>query len=195
VLGIGDQYLFGPSLLVNPVTAPGATRRSVYLPRGAGWYDFWTGAYHEGGQRLDAAAPYESLPVYVKAGSIVPMGPELQYTGEKAADPLTIWVYTGADASFELYEDDGVSYGYEKGAYATIPLSWDEARGVLTAGPRAGAFPGMLASRTLRVVFVSKDAPSGHSAVPQIGREVLFDGQPLEVRREEAATFARDFVR
>jgi alpha-D-xyloside xylohydrolase len=155
----------------------------VYLPRGAGWYDFWTGAYEDGGRRLDAAAPYESLPVYVKAGSIVPMGPELQHTGEKPADPLTVWVYTGADASFELYEDDGVSYGYEKGAYATIPLHWNEARGVLTVGPRAGAFPGMLASRTLRVVFVSKDAPAGHNATPLNTSEVRFDGGALEVPR------------
>jgi alpha-D-xyloside xylohydrolase len=182
VLGIGDQFLFGPSLLVNPVTSPGATRRQVYLPLGAGWFDFWTGAYVDGGRRLDAPAPYESLPLYVKAGSILPMGPELQHTAEKPADPLTVWVYTGADASFDLYEDDGVTYGYEKGASSTIPLRWDEARGVLTVGPRAGSFPGLLAARRLRVVFVSRGSALGHSPDPQGAREVRYDGQALEVK-------------
>ncbi|HEY6546570.1 MAG TPA: TIM-barrel domain-containing protein, partial [Vicinamibacteria bacterium] len=158
VLGIGDQFLFGPSLLVNPVVARGVTRRSVYLPRGAGWYDFWTGAHQEGGRRIDAPAPYESLPLYVKAGSILPMGPEVQSTAEKPADPLTVWVYTGADATFELYEDDGVSYDYEQGAFATIPMRWDERSGTLRIGERSGSFPGMLRSREIRVVFVSKDA-------------------------------------
>jgi alpha-D-xyloside xylohydrolase len=194
VLAIGDQYLFGPSLLVSPVTSPGATRRPVYLPRGAGWYDLWTGAYAEGGRRLDAAAPYESIPVYVKAGSILPMGPELQHTAEKPADPLTVWVYTGADAAFDLYEDDGVSYAYERGAFATTPLRWDEARGVLTVGPRAGAFPGMLPSRRVRVVFVTRDSPAGHTADPQGAVETRFDGQALQValpRQVAGLTFAR----
>ena len=190
-LRIGDQFLFGPSLLVNPVTARGATHRPVYLPRrhsddaggaGAGWYDFWTGAHHEGGQRIDAPAPYESLPLYVKGGSILPMGPELQYTGEKPADPLTLWVYTGADAAFELYEDDGVSYGYEKGAFSTIPLLWDERKGALTIGERTGSFPGMPASREVRVVFVSKAAPLGHSPAPAGARSVRYDGPAVVVK-------------
>jgi alpha-D-xyloside xylohydrolase len=182
VLGIGDQYLFGPSILVNPVTTPNATHRSVYLPRGAAWYDFWTGALHEGGQRLDAPAPYESLPLYVRAGSILPMGPELQYTGEKPADPLTVWVYTGADAAFDLYEDDGVTYGYEKGAFATIPLRWDERAQTLTIGERVGSFPGMLAGREFRVVFVSKDAAVGHSPTPA-AKTIRYDGmrRPVSV--------------
>jgi len=182
VLGIGDQFLFGPSLLVNPVTAQGVSRRGVYLPRGAAWYDFWTGAHHEGGRRVDAPAPYESMPLYVKAGSILPMGPELQYTAEKPADPLTLWVYTGADADFELYEDDGVSYGYEKGAFATIPLRWDEKTGTLTVGERAGSFPGMLATRELRVVFVSKTAAVPHSPAPSAARAVKYEGRALEVK-------------
>jgi alpha-D-xyloside xylohydrolase len=182
VLGIGDQFLFGPSLLVNPVTTQGATRREVYLPRGAGWYDFWTGARHEGGRRIDAPAPFESLPLYVKAGSILPMGPELQHTGEKPADPLTLWVYTGADAAFDLYEDDGVSYGYEKGAFATIPMRWDEAKATLTVGPRSGSFPGMVEKREIRVVFVSKAAPVGHSETPTGARSVTYDGKPVSVR-------------
>jgi alpha-D-xyloside xylohydrolase len=181
VLGIGDQFLFGPSLLVSPVTSPGATSRSVYLPRGAGWYNFWTGAHLAGGQRLDAPAPYESLPVFVKAGSIVPMGPELQYTSEKPADPVTVWVYRGADAAFDLYEDDGVSYGYERGAFATIPLRWDEAAGTLTIGTRTGSFPGMLAAREIRVVFVSPQAPVGHAPDPPSPRTVRYEGSTVVV--------------
>jgi alpha-D-xyloside xylohydrolase len=189
VLGIGDQFLFGPSLLVNPVTAPGATSRSVYLPRreaddagpGAGWYDFWTGALLEGGRRVDAPAPYESMPIYVKAGSILPMGPDLQYVSEKPADPLTLWVYTGGDAAFELYEDDGVTYGYEKGAFATTPFRWDEKSGTLTIGERTGSFPGMVQSREIRVVFVAKGAPVGHSPSPPGARLVRYDGHELVV--------------
>jgi alpha-D-xyloside xylohydrolase len=180
VLGIGDQFLFGPSLLVNPVYASKATRRSVYLPRG-GWYDFWTGVLQEGGRRIDAPAPFDSMPLYVRAGSILPMGPELQYTEEKAADPVTLWVYTGANAAFELYEDDGVSYGYEKGASATIPLRWDEAKGALTIGARAGSFPGMLAAREFRVVFVSRTGAIGHSSLPTGARSVRYEGRPVVV--------------
>jgi len=182
VLRIGDQYLFGPSLLVSPVTAPAVTARSLYLPRG-GWYDFWTGAFLEGGRRLDAPAPYERIPVHVRAGSIVPMGPELQYTDEKPADPLTVWVYTGADGAFDLYEDEGVTYGYERGAFATVRLRWDEARATLTIGPRAGTFPGLLASREVRVVFVTPSSPLPHSATPVPARVVRFDGAALTVPR------------
>ena len=183
VLGIGDQFLFGPSLLVNPVTARGVTRRSLYLPRGAGWYDFWTGTYEAGGRRIDAPAPYESLPLYVKAGSIVPMGPELQHTAEKPADPLTLWVYTGANASFELYEDDGVTYDYEKGAFSTLPLRWDERAGTLSMGARTGSFPGMLHTREIRAVFVSKGAAIGHSPSPREARSVRYDGSPVVLKR------------
>jgi len=182
VLGIGDQFLFGPSLLVNPVVAHGVTRRSVYLPRGAGWYDFWTGAHHAGGRRIDAPAPYESLPLYVKAGSILPMGPEVQSTAEKPADPLTVWVYTGADAAFELYEDDGVSYDYETGAFSVIPLRWDERSATLRIGERTGAFPGMLRSREVRVVFVSKQTAVPHAATPDGARTVRYDGGPIVVQ-------------
>jgi alpha-D-xyloside xylohydrolase len=181
VRAIGDQFLFGPALLVNPVTHAGATEREVYLPSGAGWYDFWTGNYIAGGQRIEAPAPLESLPIYARAGSIVPMGPELQYTDEKPADPLTVWVYTGADAEFELYEDDGVSYGYERGAFSTLPFTWDETAGRLTIGERSGAFPGMLEEREIRVVLVSPERPIGHAATAADAIRVTYFGVAVTV--------------
>ncbi|MBN2371174.1 MAG: DUF5110 domain-containing protein [Vicinamibacteria bacterium] len=177
VLDIGDQYMFGPALLVNPVTRKGAESREVYLPKIADWYDFWTGKRLEGGQTINAFAPYEFLPVYVRAGSILPMGPELQHTEEKPADPITLWVYEGADASFELYEDEGVNYNYERDVSATIPLIWDEENRTLTIGARAGSFPGMLEERTFRVVFVSSDQPLGHTAEPKTSHVVRYDGR------------------
>jgi alpha-D-xyloside xylohydrolase len=129
----------------------------------------------------------EALPLRVRAGSIVPMGPELQYTDEKPADPLTVWVHTGADGAFELYEDDGVTYAYERGAFATIPLRWEEASGTLTVGARTGSFPGMLAARQIRVVFVSPQAPVGHAPAPAEAASVNYDGRPVVVQTRPQA--------
>ena len=112
---ISDEYLFGPAFLVNPVTTYQARTRTVYLPGTGSWYDFWTGTVLKGGQTIEAAAPFDALPLYARAGSIVPFGPELQYTQEKPADPVTLFVYAGADGKFDLYEDDGLTYGYERG--------------------------------------------------------------------------------
>ncbi|WP_205509017.1 TIM-barrel domain-containing protein [Longitalea arenae] len=156
VLNIGDQYMFGPSLLVNPVYTYKARNRTLHLPANTGWYDFYTGVYQAGGQKINAAAAYERMPLYVREGSIVPMGPDLQYTGEKPADPVTLYVYTGKDAAFTLYEDEGTNYNYEKGAFANIPISWNEANKTLTIGKRSGSFPGMLNNRTFNIMWVSK---------------------------------------
>ena len=123
VLGVKDQFMYGPALLVNPVTTQGATSRSVYLPAGT-WYDFWTAAATTGGSKVTAAAPLSQLPLYVKAGSIVPMGPEIQYATE-SVDPLEIRIYPGADATFVLYEDAGDGYEYEVGEHATIVFTWN----------------------------------------------------------------------
>ena len=133
-------------------------------------------------ETIDAPAPYESLPLYVKAGSILPMGPELQHTGEKPADPLTLWVYTGADASFELYEDDGVSYGYEKGPSRRSRSAGTRRAAALTIGARSGSFPGMLAKREIRVVFVSPGAAIPHSPAPDPARPLLYDGRAVVIR-------------
>ncbi len=178
---IGDEYLFGPAFLVSPVTVYKARSRSVYLPAGAAWYDFWTGDAVSGGRAIDAAAPYDRMPLHVRAGSIVPFGPELQWTGEKPADPITLFVYAGADGAFTLYEDDGLTYGYEKGAFARIPIRWDDAKGTLTIGKREGAFPGMLAQRTFEVVLVAKGKPVGFSFEPKADRTVRYDGAAVDV--------------
>ena len=121
VTGINDAYMFGPSLLVNPVFEYRQRSRTVYLPGGTGWYNLYTGKYVEVGDTIIAQAEYERMPVFVKAGSILPTGPELQYTDEKPADEITLHVYTGADGSFSLYEDEGTNYNYEKGAFSIIP--------------------------------------------------------------------------
>ena len=178
-----DQFLFGPAFLVSPVTEHQARRRAVSLPAG-GWYDFWTGARAEGGRAIDAPAPYDAIPVHVREGAIVPFGPELQWTGEKAADPLTVYVYTGRDGAFTLYEDDGLSYGYENGAFSRIPLVWDEAKRTLRIGKREGAFPGMAVERTFEVVFVDPAKPVGFSFTPRADRTLRYEGAPVEVRRD-----------
>lgn len=178
---VADQYLFGPALLVNPVTAYRARSRPVYLPPTA-WYDFWTGQRLAGGRTVQAAAPYDRIPVYVRAGSILPVGPELQYTDEQPADSITLMVYTGADGRFSLYEDDGTSYGYERGEFARIPLRWDERSRTLIIGRREGSFPGMLARRRFQLVFVSPARPVGFSFEPQPDRTVSYAGEELRIR-------------
>ena len=179
---IGDEYMFGPALLVNPVTTYKARTRSVYLPKAAGWYDFWTGGEFSGGQTIDAPAPYESLPLFVRAGSIIPFGPELQYTAEKPADPITLYVYAGGSGAFTLYEDEGLNYNYEKGAFTRIPIQWNDSTRTLTIGKREGSFPGMLSERTFEIVLVSKGKPVGFSFTPKADRSVRYAGDLLKVQ-------------
>jgi alpha-D-xyloside xylohydrolase len=190
IASIPDQYMFGPAFLVNPVTErmyslPGSNKikktRQVYLPKSAGWYDFWTGKFIAGGKTIQAAAPIETLPLYIKAGSIVPMGPYLQYATEKAADPVEIRLYTGADAEFVLYEDENDTYNYEQGAYSTIAMNWNEARKTLTIHDRKGDFPGMLKDRTFRIVKVN--ATNGTGVKPALKAEqVSYTGQEINIR-------------
>jgi len=177
---IGDQFLFGPFILVNPVTEPGAAARHLYLPQ-AKWYDFWTGIAAEGGKAIDASAPLDQIPLYVRAGSILPMGPDVEYASEKPADPIELRVYRGADGDFTLYEDEGDTYDYEKGVYATIPLHWDDAKQALTIGERKGKFPGMLEARTFRIVFVGENHGVGISPSEQADRAVQYSGEPVTV--------------
>jgi alpha-D-xyloside xylohydrolase len=177
---IGDQFMYGAAFLVNPVTEPGATARQLYLPQ-AKWYDFWTGSAVEGGRMINANAPLERLPLYVRAGSIVPLGPEEEWSTAKPADPIELRIYAGADGDFSIYEDENDTYNYEKGAYATIPLHWDDAAHTLTIGDRKGQFTGMLENRTFSVVFVRENHGVGISKADQADKIAQYSGKQLTV--------------
>lgn len=156
VWNINDQYMFGPSLLINPVYQAGATKRSVYLPAGQGWYDFYTGTYVNGGQTVSADAPYDRMPIFVKEGSIIPTGVAMQYTNEKPDSVITLYVYGGKDASFTLYADEAINYNYEKGKFTTIPIQYNEETKTITIEKRTGEFAGMLKKQTFTIVFIDK---------------------------------------
>ena len=180
-LNVGDQFMFGPAILVTPVTEPGADTRRLYLPKTT-WYDFWTGRSEAGGAMITSAAPLDRMPLFMRAGSILPMGPDLQYAAEKPADPIELRVYRGADGAFTLYEDEDDGYNYEKGEYATIPIQWNEPSKTLTIGQRKGKFPGMRESRTFRIVFVSENHGAGIDPAAQADKTVTYTGEALSVR-------------
>jgi alpha-D-xyloside xylohydrolase len=181
VLAIADEYMFGPAFLVCPMTTPQATTRPVYLPSGANWVDFWTGETLTGGKTATGNAPINILPLYIRAGSIVPFGPVLQYATEKQADPIELRIYRGADGEFKVYEDEGDHYNYESGIHATIPVSWDDARHTLKIGKRTGTFAGMLKKRTFRVVFVSPNHGAGMAAEEKADAVVHYTGKAVTV--------------
>lgn len=197
---LNDEYMFGHALLVKPVTESMFTWRdeqkrghekypdvkqasspiSVYLPAGSQWYDFYTNQRVEGGRRLLRPCTINDMPVYVRAGSILPFGPEVQYSSEKPWDDLEIRVYPGADARFTLYEDEGDGYNYEKGQFTQIPFLWNETTRTLTIGSRAGKFKGMLNNRTFRIVLVTPQSPAGTRPMPAT-KTVQYSGERLEV--------------
>lgn len=185
VLDIQDQYMFGPAFLVSPVLQPKATMRSVYLPASNTWTNFWTGESVAGGKKVDAAAPQEQIPLFIRAGSIIPLGPDLQFATEKPAETIELRVYRGADGTFSLYEDEGDSYRYENGAFATIPIQWSDARKTLTIGDRAGEFPGMLRQRTFRIVWVRPGKGVGPLHETTADVEVRYDGKSMEIKAPE----------
>jgi alpha-D-xyloside xylohydrolase len=174
VWNIGDQFLFGPSLLVNPVTEPGASTRHLYLPKGK-WYNFWTGESLDGGRSIDTPAPLDEMPVFVPAGTILPLGPANEFA-EQSNDPIELRIYTGADGDFTLYEDDGNTYHYEQGAHATIRLHWDDAKRTLTFADRQGTYPGVLARHLFQAVLVHKDYGVGAELAPDSATKAPYDG-------------------
>lgn len=175
VAAIGDQFMFGPAILVNPVTEEGATSRWLYLPPASAWYDFWSGEKLAGGRRVEAQAPLDRIPLYIRAGSILPLGPEVEYADQQSSSPTELRVYPGADGSFTLYEDQGDTYAYEKGAHATIPIRWDDKSGTLTIAARQGAYPGMAGERAFRVVVVDGTKAGGAA------KEVRYGGHDVSV--------------
>ena len=179
VENIGDQYMFGPSILVAPVYRYKARLRDVYLPSSCGWYDFHTGNYFNGGQHLEADAPYERIPLFVREGSIIPVGPDIQYTSEKPADTVTLYVYCGRDCAFTLYEDEGTNYNYEKGECSTVRFSYHGDSGELTIGDRNGVFNGMLKRKTFNVIWIDKDNPVSFDRLNVPHTSVTWEGSKL----------------
>jgi alpha-D-xyloside xylohydrolase len=181
VRDIGDQFMFGPALLVAPITQPGSTRREVYLPQASAWYDFWTGGRIEG-NTVESSAPLNRIPVYVRAGSIVPLGPVVQ-NAAAPTDMLEVRVYPGADASFEWYSDAGDTYAYEKGERRIVPMHWEDATRTLTLGDAIGKYPGM--PGRIRIVLVV--VREGHGAGIEVTEdssdgETLYDGKAARIK-------------
>jgi len=183
-LDINDEFMFGKSLLICPVTRAMYVKdakedfstvqsKEVYLPKGADWFDFWTGIRFTGGQTIHKETPLDIIPVYLKAGSVLPIGPKVQYATEQKWDNLEIKIYEGANGQFTLYEDENDNYNYEKGAYSTINFNWDDLKKVLTISDRIGEFPGMLTERKFNIVFVSSD---NHN------QKVLYNGKKVVIQ-------------
>lgn len=200
-LDINNEYMFGKSLLACPVTEPmyvdtvvggkdtsrvadfGTVKTTqVYLPAGTGWYDFWTGEQHDGGHTVSKVAPIDMMPLFVRAGSVISLGPKVQYADEKKWESLEVRVYPGADGEFTLYEDEKDNYDYEKGAYSTITFSWNDANKALTISDRTGSFPGMLKERKFNIVWVSGNKGVGMGAVDTYDRVVAYSGKEVVVK-------------
>ena len=186
VWNMTDELMFGRSILAAPIVEPQYTvtdsiapdwkqpKTAVkYLPKGTRWYDFWTNQTYKGGQDINLQTALNRVPMFVRAGSILPLGSVMQYTGQQAWDKLEIRVYPGADGTFTLYEDEGDNYNYEQGVFSTITFSWDESRQVLTIGSRQGSFPGMLNSRLFHVVW-----PDGTS------KDIKYEGEEITVKAQ-----------
>jgi alpha-D-xyloside xylohydrolase len=180
--GINDEYLFGPSLLITPVYNYHQRTRKVYLPNGQGWYDLYSGKFFNGGQSVNTDAPYDRIPVFVKEGSIIPVGPALQYTSEKPADTITLFVYTGHNGSFKLYEDEDTNYNYEKGMFSTIQIDYNEQERSLTIYDRKGEFPGMLQKRIFNIFWVTRAKMKNFDPDRQPDEQVIYGGKRQVVR-------------
>ena len=182
VYDIKDQWMFGPSLMACPVGYYKTYSRQVYLPKQKGWYDFYTGRHYNGGQTITADAPFERIPVFVPEGSIIPFGPEMEWCDEKPAELINLYVYQGRNASFQLYEDEGTNYNYERGKYATIDIYYDEASKTITFGERKGSFDGMLQNRRFNIVVVSPSKTQPLNLEQPQGKMVNYSGKELRVK-------------
>ena len=183
VLDIKDQWMFGSALMACPVGEYQKYSRNVYLPKQKGWYDFYTGEYHAGGQTIVADAPYDKIPVFIPEGAILPIGPEMQWSDEKKPELIDLYVYAGKDGSYTLYEDEGTNYNYEKGKYAVIDFKYDDARKQVTIGARKGSFDGMLQKRRFNIILVDQKKQQGvNLAKSPKGKVVKYSGQAITVK-------------
>ncbi len=183
VLDIKDQWMFGSALMACPVGEYQKYSREVYLPKQKGWYDFYTGAYHTGGQTIVADAPYDKILVFIPEGAILPIGPEMQWCDEKKPELIDLYVYAGKDGSYTLYEDEGTNYNYEKGKYAVIDFKYDDARKQVTIGARKGSFDGMLQKRRFNIILVDQKKQQGvNLAKSPKGKVVKYAGQAMTVK-------------
>ena len=182
VENIGNQWMFGPALMACPVGYYKARNRSVYFPVDCGWYNLYTNEYIEGGQNLIVEAPYEQIPVFVREGAIIPFGPEMQWSDEKPAELINLYVYAGQDGKFQLYEDEGTNYNYEKGKYATIDIEYNDDDRTVSFSARKGNFPGMLKNRRFNVVLITKDAPKPLDLDNPQGKLVTYNGKAVKVQ-------------
>lgn len=181
-IGQPYEYMFGQSFLVAPVTEPNVSEVPVYLPKAAGWYDFWTGNHFQGGQTIQAAAPIDQIPLFVRAGSILPVGRPVQHTKEPFMDTLEIRVYTGADAQFSLYSDEGDNYNYEKGKYKAIPFAWNEQDQTLTIGKPNGSYTGASTKQIFHVTWIDRSSGSGINAGAQ-KNTIVYVGEEIKIRK------------
>jgi alpha-D-xyloside xylohydrolase len=182
VYQIPDQYMFGPAFLVNPVTAKGGTTRKLYLPGSDLWYNFWTGEKLPGGQYIDADAPIDLMPLYVRAGAIVPMGPDVEYATQTKNKVIELRIYAGADGRFTFYEDENDNYNYEKGRYSTFSLTWNDKQKKLSISDTKGSFPGALKQRTFNVVLVNSKHGSGPLEAAKTDKSVVYNGSAVVVK-------------
>ena len=189
---VGDQFMFGPAFLVNPVTRPmyyttGSVpltdvkrTRPVYLPAGSDWYDFWTDQYLRGGQTVEADATLDRMPLYVKAGSIVPMGPHRQHVNDQPSAPIELHIYPGNDATFLLYEDEGDGYDYEDDAFFTIEITWEDTNRQLILGKRNGKYPGMPEQQAFHVMLHGQEQPGGGLTESAIRERIIYSGETIK---------------
>lgn len=182
---VDDQYMFGESFMVAPIVEDLMTSRDVYLPADTRWIDFWTGEMHEGGQTIRKQANMDVIPLFVKAGSILPWGPDVQYAEEKTWDELEVRVYPGADGTFVLYEDEADNYNYEQGQYTEIPFVWDDEQKVLTIGACTGGYDGMLTERLFRVCKVSTRRGIGDKHEVNYSVIVKYTGEEVSIKLDE----------
>lgn len=183
-LSLKDQFMFGKDLLVAPVIKSQATQRTTYLPKGDNWTDIWTGEQFTGGQKVTKDVNLAIMPMYVRQGTIIPWGPDVQYSSKTKWDKLEIRIYPGADGSFSLYEDETDNYNYEQGKFSLIPFSWNDETQTLTIGARTGDFNGMLQNRTFRIVLVDPEKHMGIGIKQSVrfSKDVDYDGKEISVK-------------